>query len=93
MVAPWGKGVLNTQLPEYFLKDNRVCLAESFENLFPLVNAHQQIVHVGFVLLMFLHMFFIIVYLDSQGNNSSLQRAGIFRVFQDLVHQLCFLDF
>ena len=45
-----GKGVLNPQLPACLLKDSIVGLAEVFEHLFPLVNAHQQIALVGFVL-------------------------------------------
>ena len=45
-----GKGVLNPQLLTCLLKDRIVGLAEVFEHLLPLVNAHQQIALVGFVL-------------------------------------------
>ena len=40
-VVQRGKGVLNPQLPACLLKDSIVGLAEVFEHLFPLVNAHQ----------------------------------------------------
>lgn len=45
-----GKGILNPQLLTCLLKDVIVGLTEVFEHLFPLVNAHQQIALVGFVL-------------------------------------------
>lgn len=45
-----GEGVLNPQLPADLLKDIIVGVTEVFEHLFPLVNAHQQIAFVGFVL-------------------------------------------
>ena len=45
-----GDGVLNPQLLARLLKDFVVGLAEVCEHLFPLVNAHQQIALVGFVL-------------------------------------------
>ena len=67
--------------------------AEVSEHLLLLVNAHQQIVLVGFVLSTFLHVFFITPDLDSQGSNLSLQGAGVLQVFHDLAHQLPFLDF
>lgn len=45
-----GEGVLNPQLPADLLKGIIVGVTEVFEHLFPLVNAHQQIAFVGFVL-------------------------------------------
>lgn len=45
-----GKGVFNPQLLACLLKDRIVGLAEVFEHFLPLVNAHQQIALVGFVL-------------------------------------------
>lgn len=88
-----GKGVLNPQLLACLLKDRIVGFTEVSEHLLPLVNAHQQTVLVGFVLSIFLPVFFITADLDNQGNNSSLQGAGVLQVFHNLVHQLLFLDF
>ena len=88
-----GKDVLNPQLLACLLKDRIVGLTEVSEHLLPHVNAHQQIVLVGFVLSIFLPVFFITADLDSQGNNSSLQGAGVLHVFHDLAHQRLFLDF
>ena len=88
-----GKDVLNPQLLACLLKDRIVGLTEVSEHLLPLVNAHQQILLVGFVLSIFLPVFFITADLDSQGNNSSLQGAGVLHVFHDLAHQRLFLDF
>lgn len=88
-----GNSVLNPQLPARLLKNLIVGVPEVFEHLFPLVEAHQQIALVGFVLSMFLHVLFITLDLDSQGNNSSLQGGFVFRVGHDLVHKLLFLDF
>ena len=45
-----GKDVLNPQLLACLLKDRIVGLTEVSEHLLPLVNAHQQIALVGFVL-------------------------------------------
>ena len=45
-----GEGVLNPQLPADLLKDTIVGLTEVFEHLVPLVDAHQQIALMGFVL-------------------------------------------
>lgn len=49
-VVQRGKGVLNPQLLARLLEDTVVGLPEVFEHLLPLVDAHQQIALVGFVL-------------------------------------------
>ena len=63
------KGILSPQLLAYLFKDIIVGLTEVFEHLFPLIAAYQQIALVGFVLSIFMHIFFITADLDSLGNH------------------------